>query len=382
MEAARGSDQAQLAFARLGINFLSLSRLKPDDQLRVIARALTAIPNPALRAAAAVELLGSADLLPTLERLDEFEARAKRLGIVMSTEDLQAANKFSQSLTDLLEIIKSVANAIAIKIAPALDKWVAKGSELAMKVREWIKDHGDFERLTKVAWAGIRLTWAEGVLSLANAWDTLTTGVEAAWKDMFGTLERAGKTFIHGFQKDWNSAVAFVAKRMIDIQEIAGWAGLPGGMSTPAANAARQKIRLDNDRDNAALDQGDADDKKKHQAEQQRLNDELKARKVARAADVAKLRGELGKLLADAKAPPEPDKKPGPGKGKNDLGQAAGGGIAQALVNFKGIGAQDVRTKEGFASVTAGLRQQSLLQQQIYWTRRQTLALEKLGVLT
>lgn len=384
MEAARGSDQAQLAFARLGINFLALSRMKPDDQLRLIAWRLNAIPNPALRAAAATELLGSADLLPTLERLAEFEARAKRLGIVMSDEDAAAANKFDQALTDLWEVTKSLGNTVAVQLAPALQWCVEKFASLVTGARDWIKANVDVERAVKVAWAAIKADFQEAGIKIADSWDAITTGVQAGWEYMFGLLKIGAQSFIGWFQKAWNNAIAIVAKRLIDLREIAGFANLPGGLSEAEARDARRQINRERDEKNAALDaESGPTAKAQLDARIKQIATEFLGRSHARDAEIKKLRDDFARLLAGAKAQPAGEQPvAGKGKGKNDLAQAAAGGIAQALVNVKSIGAQDVRTKEGFAAVTASLRQQSLQQQQIYWTRRQTLALEKLGVLT
>ncbi|MDE2100052.1 MAG: hypothetical protein KGL39_22550 [Patescibacteria group bacterium] len=375
MEAARGSDQAQLAFARLGINFLALSRMKPDDQLRTIAARLNAIPNPALRAAAATELLGSADLLPTLERLAEFEARAKRLGIVMSNEDAAAATKFDQALTDLWEITKSLGNSIAAQLAPALQWCVEEFAALTARTRDWIKTNVNVEAAVN--------TFKEAGLKIADSWDAITTGVQAGWEYMFGRLKIASQGFLGWFQKAWNDAIATVDKRLVDLREIAGFANLPGGLSEAEAKAARRKINRDRDRKNAAIDaEGGPDARDALDARIKKIATDFLARSKARGADINKLVAGFATLFAGGNAPagnanPKPGANP-----KNDLANAAAGGIAQALVTVRGLGAQDVRSKEGFASVAASLRQQSIAKEQLYYTRRMVIALEKLGVLT
>lgn len=57
-DAAGGSKKMSATFADLGINVGHLMRMAPDRQMQVIGRAINAIPDPARKAAAAMELFG------------------------------------------------------------------------------------------------------------------------------------------------------------------------------------------------------------------------------------------------------------------------------------------------------------------------------------
>ncbi len=139
VDAARGGEESQLAFARLGLNFQQLSRMKPEEQFRLIGQQLNKIENPALRAAFATQALGSADLLPMIEQMGELEKRAKALGLEFTTNDAAAAKKLEMGITDLWETAKMLGNQIGSALAPTLTEWVSNATSIAVKTGQWIK---------------------------------------------------------------------------------------------------------------------------------------------------------------------------------------------------------------------------------------------------
>jgi hypothetical protein len=342
MEAARGSDQAQLAFARLGINFLELSQLAPADQLRLIGARLKEIPNPALRAAAAIDLLGSADMLPTLERLGEMEARAKSLGLVLSDEDSAAAKQFQMSLTDLWESLKFLGETIGAKLAPLLKDFVDWTAKVISEVKKWIDVNGDLESHALLFWAQLKLAWLEGTYALTNAWNSMTFSLISAMIDASASIE-----------KIWNNTFTRI---MAGVAKVALMLEKKGLLSELESGAIDFGFGMMGSLMNAQTEQRSED-------AQLELAKKGGPDLFAHMAKVIDLEDEIDRLKAEAQKKRE--NKAGDGAA---LSSASRQGIATALIQTKGIGAQDVRTLPGFAGVMQSLRQQqvspAMLQQQ------------------
>ncbi len=101
---AGGGKGVKDAVDRLGLSFDTLRKQSPEDNLATIAKAMSSIENPAERAKLATELFGKAglEILPLLT--DEFGRQAeaaKHLGIVMSDETVEAADKFDDQMVVL-----------------------------------------------------------------------------------------------------------------------------------------------------------------------------------------------------------------------------------------------------------------------------------------
>lgn len=112
-EAKIGSDGAERAFAAIGIRGKELAGLNTEQAMKKIADALATIPDPAKRAALEVEFFGKAgQKLDTVlaggsAAIDELASAADRLGIVLSSEQIQKADETA----DKLEAIKTVLEA-------------------------------------------------------------------------------------------------------------------------------------------------------------------------------------------------------------------------------------------------------------------------------
>lgn len=178
LDAARGGNQAAAAaFTSLGISLDELSALSPDEQLLRIGDALAAIPDPTARAAAAMKIFGKsgAALLPMLRegsvRIKEMQAEAQRLGLVMSTEDANAADEFNDALAKLKYVIAGSANAIGASLAPALTGMATALSEGIGQVVRFIRDNQDMVRIALVASAALAAagaaTWTLGTALVA-----------------------------------------------------------------------------------------------------------------------------------------------------------------------------------------------------------------------
>ncbi|MGC4004700.1 MAG: hypothetical protein QM811_16900 [Pirellulales bacterium] len=111
LNAFQGNQGARQAFANLGLSAQQLHGMAPEQQLTLIADRLAGIRDPGLRAAAAVELLGTRgeDLLPLLNKgaagIDALRKKAHDLGYTMSTEDAQAAKEYGDAMNALSLVV-------------------------------------------------------------------------------------------------------------------------------------------------------------------------------------------------------------------------------------------------------------------------------------
>jgi hypothetical protein len=119
-DAASGVKGPQEAFARLGLDFNQLAKLKPENQFRAVAAAIANVGNQAEKAAVAADLFGRAgvELLPLFNsNLAEIEARAKRLGIVLSSDQTAAIERMNDSFLLVRRTLDGILGQVLANIA-------------------------------------------------------------------------------------------------------------------------------------------------------------------------------------------------------------------------------------------------------------------------
>lgn len=122
-DAANGSESAQKAFARIGLSVEGLMSLSPEDQFRAVAKAISAIPDSASQAAAAVDLFGKSgvELLPLFaSNLAEIEKRAKQLGIVLSADQVSAITEMDDALLMVRKTFDGIIGQVTANLAPVV----------------------------------------------------------------------------------------------------------------------------------------------------------------------------------------------------------------------------------------------------------------------
>ena len=162
-DASRGLSTAVDAFADLGINIYATDgQLKGTEKLFMeSAEALSKMENNTKKAALATVVFGRAgtSLLPMLrdgpEGLLAVMEEAKKLGIVMSTEDATAAAQFTDALTRLMSVLKMAAVRIGGGLAPALSVLSDRIASSSRPALDWIKSHGELFQLVLRATAAI-----------------------------------------------------------------------------------------------------------------------------------------------------------------------------------------------------------------------------------
>jgi len=114
---------------------------------------------------------------------------------------------------------------------------------------------GDIQLAAQILWLGLRVAWKRGASALNEVWlgarnffittaqkmwygalavaQTVFHAIEVAWIEMTSFLSKTWTRFTSGFQKVWQSASSFVAKRMLEIQGL-----FDGGLDVEAAKRA------------------------------------------------------------------------------------------------------------------------------------------------
>ena len=149
-EAANGSQSALEAFNRLGVSTTNANgQLKTTEQLFLeVAEALANVPNETERAALAFKIFGEtgAYLLPILrdgsKGLKDAMEEAKRLGLVMSTEDAKSAAELTDAFTKLSSVFQQIKLAIGRALAPILTALADALKEGLPQIVEFIRSSG------------------------------------------------------------------------------------------------------------------------------------------------------------------------------------------------------------------------------------------------
>jgi len=182
-EASNGSKEATASFARLGLSMAQLSGMTPEERFRAIVGALAAIPDPAVRAALAMQLFGKAgvQLLPMIADgtagLDEMAAKAEELGIVMSTDSAKSANAFGSALTSMHRAVGAISNAIGSALAPTLTEIANILTINAAAIAKYINENKGLVLIALKVAAGVFATGV-ALTVVGNTMLGLTRGVQ------------------------------------------------------------------------------------------------------------------------------------------------------------------------------------------------------------
>ena len=111
----------QRAFDDLGLSWVELAAMTPEEQMNAVADALTKVDDKSKRAALASDVLGRAgvELLPTLEDLEE-NASTLAESAILTKEQVQAVENFNDSITILQAKIKGVFYELVEKLSPPM----------------------------------------------------------------------------------------------------------------------------------------------------------------------------------------------------------------------------------------------------------------------
>ena len=133
------NDEAIDSFHKLGLSIQELRKVSPDKQFELIAEKIMAMQDPARRTAAAMDIFGKsgANLLPMMAGLAGKIAEAKSSGLIIKTEDAEAAKHFAHSLELLWAQVKRIAFGVGSALIPELEAFVGKIHRAAKGAIEW-----------------------------------------------------------------------------------------------------------------------------------------------------------------------------------------------------------------------------------------------------
>lgn len=145
--AGDGNPEAVESLRDIGLSVNDLAKLSPDEQFVSIANAISQIPNPTNRAAAAMKIFGKngTELLPLMvdgaKGINALIEQANKLGLVMSTEDAKAAEEFGDRMSDLWAVAKSVAFTIGGAVAPVIRIAAIQLAAAGKVIKEFVQEH-------------------------------------------------------------------------------------------------------------------------------------------------------------------------------------------------------------------------------------------------
>ncbi|GIK17587.1 MAG: hypothetical protein BroJett003_25510 [Planctomycetota bacterium] len=195
-EAATGSKSATEALARLGLSVTDLVNLNPEQQFKLIADRLSKIQDPTQRAALAMEVFGKSGtrLLPLLadgaKGLEEYQRKARELGLTVSTETAKDAAALADTLDTLWRVLKQSAFTIGAALALTFKDLGDAVTRVVVRVTEWLKQNKALivtalQVAAAVTAVGVGLIVAGTLISGVGAvfgWlATVVTGIGAAF---------------------------------------------------------------------------------------------------------------------------------------------------------------------------------------------------------
>lgn len=193
--ATEGNEEYNGALVKLGLNYVELNQMSPEDRFEAVVRAFQKMPEGAKKSALAIEMFGrnGMELLPLLNQsetsIDELRQRAEELGLIMSDDAVDAAVVYGDSLDDLHRTFDAFKYAIGAKILPVLTKGIQGITNYAGKLKRAYDEKG-FAGVWETLVADFKAikwpTWDEVKTAVVNGWNSIVNGVKGLAKLVFG----------------------------------------------------------------------------------------------------------------------------------------------------------------------------------------------------
>jgi len=213
------SKKAKIALAALGFEVDQLAGLSPEEQFRKLAAGIAAIENPSHASAVAQEVFGrsSRGLLQMMRELPALAKDWQALGVGITREDAERADRLGDRLHDLKAAATGVMMVIGAELEPVVTQLVVALKDGVKLVIEWIREHKELVIAAAAAAVAVGLLGgaliAAGLVMKAAAFalGVLTTllGIGVAWKVISAGLWLA-----------WSAAV-LVAKAAVWLLNVA-----------------------------------------------------------------------------------------------------------------------------------------------------------------
>ena len=140
--------------------------MTPEQQFAELAGRIGALKSPTDRVALAMKIFGRAgtELLPMFALgkagINQYIEEARRLGLIMSTEDAEAAGTFHQELKKLSSVMKMGLFRVGAALIPILTDMADKIVKVVAKITEWIKANKGVVVMALYIGAGITVAGA------------------------------------------------------------------------------------------------------------------------------------------------------------------------------------------------------------------------------
>jgi len=201
VDAEDGTSKAAYAFAGLGLSLSQLRGLSPEEQLRTIGKAIAAIPDPAQRAATAMEIFGKSG--GALNQVfanfdDEIETAKLQLGSL--PDIMKAGSSQFDRISDNLVVVGGkfieFAAGLIDKVKPALDAITTAlsmfdAAKVGQEIGEFFVGAGNGMKLFQSAvdsfktgnfTDGFKLAWEAIVQQAKDTANSIYTNIVAAMK--------------------------------------------------------------------------------------------------------------------------------------------------------------------------------------------------------
>ena len=266
-DAAKGVGLGKEAFEELGIEVTdSEGKLRGTvDVIKEIATKLSAIDNPTKQAALAMDMFGAKagpQLLPLLKAgeggIEDLMAKAKELGITMSTEAASSAAEFTDRVTDLKGSLAGAGRSIAEVLIPALIPMIEKVTEIVGKVVAWTQENpklvatiikvaaiigviaavGGPIMMAVAAFGGIA-TAVTAIISPIGLVIAAVVGLAVAWKTNFLGIRDITGSVIDFVKGVFDKLVKFISKAFERLKTVINFIKkVLGGLGTPQVDVA------------------------------------------------------------------------------------------------------------------------------------------------
>jgi hypothetical protein len=200
VDAGNNIGTAKDAFEQLGVTIDDLEGKSPDEQFMILAEAISQVDDPTTRAGLALQLFGrnGAQLLPMMmegaDGIMKLREEAEQLGLVLSTEDADAAAILTDRMSEMFAAFKMVSTHIGAALAPAATMIATRLAAIGAAANKWIKANKPLVRT--IAAVGLGLMAAGAVLltfgGLVSLLGFAIGGIVTIFGAMASTVAAAG----------------------------------------------------------------------------------------------------------------------------------------------------------------------------------------------
>ncbi len=125
--AEAGTKASVKTLGQLGLTIDDIKNKNPDEQFETIALAIAAIPDPAMRSTAAVQMFGRAgtDILPMLAEGADGLKKLTDAAVVMSDEQVRAGAVLQDSIEHMQASFKGLVNTVGGSVGPTFQGYIS-----------------------------------------------------------------------------------------------------------------------------------------------------------------------------------------------------------------------------------------------------------------